>query len=595
MKHTLIVRTLMLMLPCLASSSLALAQATEEWVAIYDSPGSDDDEAYAMTVDAAGNVYVGGYSTDLIGYDQMHTVKYNADGVEQWSATHAGTDDDDDYVSAIAVDASGNVYVTGTANNTGTSSDLCTLMYDANGIEQWVANYSGPGSLSDSANDIAVDGSGNVFVTGYVRTSSGTDWDCVTIMYDASGTEQWVNAFDGTGNDQDYATALVVDGSSNVFVTGTTTNAAGNRDGLTIMYDSTGAQQWLNVYNGIFNGSDRIRGITLDGLGNVVVTGSTEIAPNDHACLTIQYNSSGGEQWTTIYNGVEGEGAGGSCITSDGLGNTYVGGYSDSLVTGRDFCTIKYDSNGVSQWVATYDGPANGHENVSAIALDGLGNVYVTGEVDTQSTDLDWATVMYDPLGVEQWSVAYDGGIGDFDRPNALAVDGSGNVFVAGISYDATGYVNFVTVKYAVANSYIGTMYGTAVKNSTGVVSSIFGSGDLVAANNAFGLVATGLPNGEFGYFIGSFGQAQVNMPGGSNGNLCVGGGQAIARFLPTLGVIAGGQISGAVDLTNVPLPPTMTGMILGGDTFNFQLWHREGGSLSGESNFTPGLEVTFQ
>ncbi len=140
-----------------------------------------------------------------------------------------------------------------------------------------------------------------------------------------------------------------------------------------------------------------------------------------------------------------------------------------------------------------------------------------------------------------------------------------------------------------------GSMYCTAEVNTTGFASSIFGTGDIVAANNAFGLLATGLPEGEFGYFIGSFGQAQVAMPGGSSGNLCVGGGLAIARFLPTLGAITGGQLAGSVDLTNVPLPPTFSGMIMGGDTFNFQLWHREGGTLSGMSNFSPGLEVTFQ
>ncbi|MFT5058059.1 MAG: hypothetical protein ACI89E_000830, partial [Planctomycetota bacterium] len=144
-------------------------------------------------------------------------------------------------------------------------------------------------------------------------------------------------------------------------------------------------------------------------------------------------------------------------------------------------------------------------------------------------------------------------------------------------------------------NGYLGAMYCTAEMNTTGVISSIFGTGDIVASNNAFGLLATGLPDGEFGYFIGSFGQAQVNNPGSSSGNLCVGGGLAIARFLPTLGAIAGGQIAGSVDLNNVPLPPTFAGMILSGDTFNFQLWHREGGPLSGMSNFSPGLEVTFQ
>ncbi|MDF1838111.1 MAG: hypothetical protein P1V35_09600, partial [Planctomycetota bacterium] len=141
----------------------------------------------------------------------------------------------------------------------------------------------------------------------------------------------------------------------------------------------------------------------------------------------------------------------------------------------------------------------------------------------------------------------------------------------------------------------IGSMYCDANPNTTGAVASIYGTGDIVAANNDFGLLAFGLPEGQFGYFIGSFGQAQVNNPGGSDGNLCVGGGSAIARFLPTLGSVFGGQLAGSIDLTNVPLPPTLDAMLVSGDTFNFQLWYRDGSSLSGDNNFSRGLEVTFQ
>ncbi len=442
------IRPVLVLTLSLVVASMALAQVSEEWVQIYDSPGSDDDEAEAITTDAVGNVYVAGYSTNLEGYDQWLTIKYDTDGVEQWSATHSGNGGDDDYAYAIAVDGIGNVYVTGSAYNTGTRSDFATIKYNSSGVEQWVAVYSGSGNDSDTAQDIAVDGSGNVFVVGYSENASGND-DCVTIMYDASGTEQWVGIYAGTENARDWGTALVIDGASNVFVTGSSTNTTTHRDGLTIMYDSAGTQQWVNVYDGDFHGSDDIRDITLDGLGNVVVTGRTEITSNNSECLTVQYNSSGVEQWTAIYNGVEDEGASGFCITSDGLGNTYVGGDTDNAVTGRDFCTIKYDSNGVSQWVATYNGSADGHEDVNVIAVDGLGNVYVTGEVVNTGTGGDFATVKYNSLGVEQWAVVYNGNADDDDRPNALAVDGSGNIFVTGFSYDATGYVNWATIKYA--------------------------------------------------------------------------------------------------------------------------------------------------
>ncbi len=443
-----LVRVVFCMAMCLIFVSSALAQPSEEWVQIYDSPDGDDDEGWAMAVDDAGDVYVTGYSTNSEGYDQWHTIKYDTNGVEQWTANHSGTGSDDDYAYAIVVDANGNVYVTGSAVNAATGTDMVSIKYDSNGVEQWVAVYSGSGTYSDEGYDIAVDGSGNVYVTGYSRNTNG-DHDCATIMYDASGIEQWVSIYDGTGNGRDRGTALVVDGSNNVFVSGSTQNALGNRDGLTIMYDSTGTEEWVHTYGGDYNGWDSYKGITLDGLGNVVVVGSTEFTINHFQCLTVQINSSGVVQWTTIYDGVEDEGASGDCIASDGLGNTYVGGDSRSLVTGLDFCTIKYDSSGVSQWVATYNGPADGHENVYAIALDGFGNVYVTGNVETPSTDHDWATVMYDSQGVEQWTVTYNGDADDYDRPYALAADGSGNLFVTGYSYDASGYLNCVTIKYA--------------------------------------------------------------------------------------------------------------------------------------------------
>ncbi|MEZ6005130.1 MAG: hypothetical protein R3F33_13180 [Planctomycetota bacterium] len=134
--------------------------------------------------------------------------------------------------------------------------------------------------------------------------------------------------------------------------------------------------------------------------------------------------------------------------------------------------------------------------------------------------------------------------------------------------------------------------YCTANVNSTGVVSTIHGSGSLVAADNNFTLMSEDLPVDQFMYYIGSYGQDQVNNPGGSNGNLCVGGGMAIARFIDGTGLTTGGVFSDSIDLSNIPLNTGSTVAIMAGETFNFQGWHRETG---GQSNFTPGLEVTFQ
>jgi len=88
-----------------------------------------------------------------------------------------------DYASAMAVDGAGNVYVTGYSTDPGASVfSYATIKYNSNGDTLWVRRYKGPGSNSDTPRAIAVDGTGNVYVTGY-SPGSGTGNDYATIKY----------------------------------------------------------------------------------------------------------------------------------------------------------------------------------------------------------------------------------------------------------------------------------------------------------------------------------------------------------------------------------------------------------------------------
>jgi hypothetical protein len=109
--------------------------------------------------------------------------------------------------------------VTGSSEGSGTSDDYVTLKYNSDGQQEWVARYNGPGNHVDDAYAIAVDDSGNVYVTG---DSGGTDSadDCATIKYNSDGQQQWAMRYNGAGNFVDYAETIAVDNAGNVYVAG---------------------------------------------------------------------------------------------------------------------------------------------------------------------------------------------------------------------------------------------------------------------------------------------------------------------------------------------------------------------------------------
>jgi hypothetical protein len=159
------------------------------------------------------------------GYDYA-TVKYSPRGVRRWVARyHGGVGDD--VANALAVDASGNAYVTGETVGSGTGGDYGTVKYDARGRQRWVTRYNGPGNATDVAVALAVDGSGDVYVTGW-SAGSGTETDYATVKYSALGVGQWVARYNSPENAFDDASALAVDTSGNVYVTGRSSRIGGS-------------------------------------------------------------------------------------------------------------------------------------------------------------------------------------------------------------------------------------------------------------------------------------------------------------------------------------------------------------------------------
>jgi uncharacterized delta-60 repeat protein len=415
------------------------------WVRMYNGPGTDYDEAYVITVDDSGNVFVAGYSYYSATSEDYVTIKYFPDGDTAWVRTYNGPGNGDDEVNAIAVDDSGNVYVTGYSTGSATEYDYATIKYLPNGDTAWVRRYNGPGNDRDQANAIAVDDSGYVYVTGR-SDGSGTNGDYATIKYYPSGDTVWIRRYSEAGNSYDLAYSITVDNSSHVYVTGTTYNSVTLNDYTTIKYYPNGDTAWVRVYNDPANGSDIAKAIALDHANNVYVSGNSSGTENGY--VTIKYYPDGDTAWIRRYNGSGSEHDIVYAIAVDDSNRLYVTGYSYDSGTLADYVTIKYYSNGDTAWLRTYNGPGNSNDYANAIAIDDSNNVYVTGYSYNSGTSDDYTTIKYYPNGDTAWVRTYNGPGNDYDQAYDIAVDGSGSVYVIGYSVgDGTGE-DFATIKY---------------------------------------------------------------------------------------------------------------------------------------------------
>jgi uncharacterized delta-60 repeat protein len=424
-------------------------------------------------------------------YDPAHSVYI--DPVYQWHTFHGSVGYDAGY--SIAVDSSGNVYVTGYSSATWGAplnahtggNDIVIVKLNSEGAHQWHTFYGAAGS--DYGYGIAVDSSGNVYVTGYsYATWNGPDGesplnahtggnDIVIVKLNSEGAHQWHTFYGAAGSDYGYG--IAVDSSGNVYVTGysyatwngpdgeSPLNAhTGGSDMVIVKLNSEGAHQWHTFYGSSNN--DFGYGIAVDSSGNVYVTGESHsnwgLPANPYTgggdIVIVKLNSAGTYQWHTFHGSV-GYDAGYS-IAVDSSGNVYVTGYSSATWNGpdeesplnahagfSDIVIVKLDSAGAYQW-HTFYGSTGDDEYCDSIVLDSAGGVYVAGNslsawngpdgespLNTYDGGSDIVIVKLDSAGTYQWHTFY--GSSNSDYGYGIAVDSSGNIYVTGESYDTWG------------------------------------------------------------------------------------------------------------------------------------------------------------
>jgi len=352
-----------------------------EWAQFFQGSGSEQGDGVAF--DASGNVYLAGEFTGSInlggqailpsnGNSDIFLAKYAPGGAHLWSKNVGGTGDEAP-ARALAVDAAGNVFITGLYNaptNLGggvlpyvADFDVFIAKYNTNGLWQW--NIVTGSAGNDRGEAIALDGSGNVYVCGIFENSvsfsgqpltSAGALDAFLVKYSNDGIIQWSQKRGSTGDD--YALNVAADASGNVVLTGafhgsvnfggSTLNSAGNFDGFLARYNTSGVHQWSLRFGG--TGEDIGERVTIDPNGKVFVAGEFASPSVDMGggsmpatgtlfdTVIAKYSSSGAHTWSRVSGGTDNDLVTG--LGADVNGNAIVGGvFTSSLDMGGEVVT----------------------------------------------------------------------------------------------------------------------------------------------------------------------------------------------------------------------------------------------------------------
>ena len=231
------------------------AQPTLEWIMLYPDTNSFSSGAAALALDDSGNVYITGHS-ELNG-GAYTTIKYNSSGTQEWVVHYFGEIPGGRFTHDIAVDKQSNVFVTGYSLRSGSYFDFCTIKYNTNGIMEWIRFYDGSIHDIDQGRKIAVDNAGNIYVSGFSTVIGYGAKIYVTIKYSSFGDSIWLRTY-GAGDIGTDITDLKIDENDNIYITGEC-----DANAVTIKYDSSGNQVWANSYS---NGGDHsiAKALTID-------------------------------------------------------------------------------------------------------------------------------------------------------------------------------------------------------------------------------------------------------------------------------------------------------------------------------------------
>jgi len=369
------------------------------WQRAYDDPDYHmNDSPGAIAVDAAGSVIAGGQTQTTPEAIDWVVVKWLANGTQAWVSTFAGQAHKDDWLDDVACDKAGNVYACGQIDvGSGNYDWLVTKYRASDGKLLWKYVYSGPkgSARADWAHALVVGASDNLYVTGSSETPNGNK-DLVVMRLSPKGKASWIHRVDGTAHATDYGSDIALHEGS-VYVVGQSWSAGGTNRVMLARYGSSGRRAWLRTWRSSLGSATRVRGFALDGAGNAVVAGAVAGGAPDPMAFLVSWTSGGRLRWArTYWRKATGEQAVYNALAVDGRGRIWTAGsVGDSSASTVDALLTRYQPSGKRLWLRTFDGGDHMDDWFSTLVLWGGKSLFAGGTTSTLSGGADLLAAKY--------------------------------------------------------------------------------------------------------------------------------------------------------------------------------------------------------
>lgn len=401
------------------AANICVSQMQLDWVKRFNSPQRAS--GIGLAIDDSGNVYVTGsiqFSSSL----SCITIKYNKFGDEKWVRQYQKPGESYNQGYDITIGDSGNIFLAGASSllKYSPSGDLLLTKYD-----------------SADFNKIAIDSNGYIFAAGIGYGKF------VIAKYSQNGVRIWKdNSVSGYRlND------LIIDKRGNIIITGEKQYAGTAYDYATIKYSNNGNLIWIRSYNGPAPqpSYDFSNAVAADNQCNVYVTGASPDTNSLYNCVTIKYDSAGNTIWLKrIYpppNAYD--------IAVDELENVYLASRGD----GYNY-TTKLNIYGNLLWSRTYRAAYEFAVNPNLIYLDSVNNVYMSANIDSIS-ETSYAALKYDNVGNRIFLVAYGYNSTGFNYVNDMVIGKDGSVYLTGESNFAGATVKFSEINTSISTNIV--------------------------------------------------------------------------------------------------------------------------------------------